>query len=308
MQRGRELQKVGPLLFSEGECKQILAETASLSSFQLVLIGLAWKNSECCTCANENANVSPRWGTRSACAPALIAAAGAWRHVCDGKSRDLDLTEPRKQRALEDEAWIRQTRAKCRAPPGTPAKPRAVLEWSPVPFHLAPDYWTVCSCAGEVATSPSGSVYWFSCLVVISRRRFPVRKKAVLSNAEMPSLSTSLQPGASGTTVGYWGLSPCRRTDVTDWSRALTRAGMSREGWEIPAMFLDMEPHGKAVVEAVADGSFLAVWAAPCQYCCSLGPRISKAVPPHVGARFDKWVYAWLSAGVKITGMTVFML
>lgn len=40
-QRGRELQQVGPPLFSEGECKQILPETASLSSFQLVLIGLA---------------------------------------------------------------------------------------------------------------------------------------------------------------------------------------------------------------------------------------------------------------------------
>lgn len=41
VQRGRELQQVGPPLFSEGECKQILPETASLSSFQLVLIGLA---------------------------------------------------------------------------------------------------------------------------------------------------------------------------------------------------------------------------------------------------------------------------
>lgn len=41
VQSGRELQQVGPPLFSEGECKQILPETASLSSFQLVLIGLA---------------------------------------------------------------------------------------------------------------------------------------------------------------------------------------------------------------------------------------------------------------------------
>lgn len=297
MQRGRELQKVGPLLFSEGECKQILAETASLSSFQLVLIGLAWKNSECCTCANENANVSPRWGTRSACVPALIAAAGAWRHVCDGKRRGLDLTELRKQRALEDEAWIRQIRAKCRVPTGTPAKPQAVLERSPLPSHLAPDYWTVCSCAGE-------AVYWFSCLVVISRRRFTIRKKGVVSNAEMPSLSASLQPGALGTTVGYWRLSRYGRSDVTDWSQALTWAGMNRVGWEIPVMFLQVEPRGKAAVEAVADGPFSMGWAVPCQYCCSLGPRISKAVPSHAGARFDGWVYAWFCAGVKITSMT----
>lgn len=55
----------------------------------------------------------PRRGTWSACAPALIAAAGAQRHVCGGKRGGLDLAPLRKQRALQNKAWIRQRNAGC---------------------------------------------------------------------------------------------------------------------------------------------------------------------------------------------------
>lgn len=190
MQRGRELQKVGPLLFSEGECKQILAKTAALSSFQLVLIGLAWKNSECCTCANENANASPRRGTWSACAPALIAAAGAQRHVCGGKRGGLDLAPLRKQRALQNKAWIRHSemqgayRSSCNTRSLSVMRPIALPPYAGllVPLLIYREAWWLFL---------SGFVSLLSCCLLL---KVPVRRKAVPSAAEVLWLSASTQP------------------------------------------------------------------------------------------------------------------
>lgn len=131
----------------------------------------------------------PRRGTWSACAPALIAAAGAQRHVCGGKRGGLDLAPLRKQRALQNKAWIRQRNAGCL---------QELLQHQKLvcdEAHRPPTlHWAVGSFAGLQGSLMARS-FWL-CFFVELLFTVPVRRKAVPSAAEVLWLSASNSHGS----------------------------------------------------------------------------------------------------------------